>query len=406
MIKTFLFAAFPYIAIVLAVLGGLYRYFSHRFTYSSISSQLLENRWLFWGSVPWHYGIILILLAHLGTGLFPFFAASVLGNPVTLVVFELIGMALALFTIFGLIVLIVRRLPLDSLARSVTSKMDWILLLFLLTQVTTGFAVALFGRWGSLWYLRTAAPWFWSLFEFQPEISSVASLPGWVQFHMIFGWAVILLFPFTRLVHIFTVPITYLWRPYQVVIWNRAPSRRQLLAATQTQTAGSDPPGDDPPQEDDRRHFLSLFGIVFGAFGVLLVAVPSAWFLIGGLRKPPRVWRSVGNVDSFKIGTTVKVAFLDPSPLPWAGVTARTAAWLRRESADRFIAFSVDCTHLGCPVRWLPEADLFMCPCHGGVYYGSGKVASGPPPRPLVTYPVRIRNGAVEILTSPLPITS
>ncbi len=90
--------------------------------------------------------------------------------------------------------------------------------------------------------------------------------------------------------------------------------------------------------------------------------------------------------------------------VPWSGVTARTAAWLRREADDRFIAFAINCTHLGCPVRWLPDADLFMCPCHGGVFYGDGRVASGPPGRPLARYEVRVRGGVVEILASPLPI--
>jgi menaquinol-cytochrome c reductase iron-sulfur subunit len=104
------------------------------------------------------------------------------------------------------------------------------------------------------------------------------------------------------------------------------------------------------------------------------------------------------------VGSTVKVDFPDPSPLPWSGVTARTAAWLRRKSDTDFVAFSINCTHLGCPVRWLPDADLFMCPCHGGVFYNNGGVASGPPPKPLVRYPVRVQNGMVEILTSPLPI--
>lgn len=102
----------------------------------------------------------------------------------------------------------------------------------------------------------------------------------------------------------------------------------------------------------------------------------------------------------------MKVAFLDPSPLPWSGVTARAAAWLRREGTQQFLAFSVDCTHLGCPVRWLPDANLFMCPCHGGVFYANGTVASGPPPKPLTQYPVRVQNGMVQILTSPLPITT
>jgi menaquinol-cytochrome c reductase iron-sulfur subunit len=134
-------------------------------------------------------------------------------------------------------------------------------------------------------------------------------------------------------------------------------------------------------------------------------AVPMIGFILGPLiRRVPSAWRSVGQADSFAIGKTVVVRYDDSSELPWAGVTARTAAWLRRESADEFIAFSINCTHLGCPVRWLPEADLFMCPCHGGVYYKNGEVAAGPPPRPLTRYPVRVRNGEVEILTQPIPI--
>ncbi len=157
------------------------------------------------------------------------------------------------------------------------------------------------------------------------------------------------------------------------------------------------------PDQGGRRRFLSRVGIVAGAIAAALVAVPSGLFLIG-LRRTPRVWRNVGSVDDFQIGSTVEVAFEDPSPLPWSGVTARTAAWLRRVSGAEFVAFSVDCTHLGCPVRWLADAELFMCPCHGGVFYRDGRVASGPPPRPLTRYPVRVRRGIVEILASPLPI--
>lgn len=158
------------------------------------------------------------------------------------------------------------------------------------------------------------------------------------------------------------------------------------------------------PVESSRRRFLSRLSITFGTLAAAIVALPSIGFLLG-LRKRPMVWRTVGMADDFRVGTTVEVRFLDPSPLPWAGVTAETAAWLRRIDAEQFKAFSVDCTHLGCPVRWLQTADLFMCPCHGGVFYADGRVASGPPPRPLTTYPVRVQDGQIQILTSPLPIT-
>lgn len=162
---------------------------------------------------------------------------------------------------------------------------------------------------------------------------------------------------------------------------------------------------ENQPAETSRRRFLSRLSIAAGSIAGVIVAVPSIAFLLG-LRKVPHVWRTVGKLEEFQVGSTVKVAFLDPSPLPWSGVTARTAAWLRRENAEQFIAFSVVCTHLGCPVRWLADANLFMCPCHGGVYYGNGTVASGPPPKPLTQYPVRIQGGMVQILTSPLPITT
>lgn len=157
------------------------------------------------------------------------------------------------------------------------------------------------------------------------------------------------------------------------------------------------------PEDGARRRFLARLSIAAGAVAAALVAVPGGLFLLG-LRRAPQAWRTVGRLDAFEVGKTVEVSFLDPSPLPWTGVTARTAAWLRRVGEQEFIAFSVHCTHLGCPVRWLQDAELFMCPCHGGVFYEDGRVASGPPPRPLVRYPVRVRAGAVEILTSPVPI--
>jgi menaquinol-cytochrome c reductase iron-sulfur subunit len=154
-----------------------------------------------------------------------------------------------------------------------------------------------------------------------------------------------------------------------------------------------------------RRRFLSRVSIALSTAVAAVVGVPVVGFLLAPLaRKVPRQWRAVGQAGSFKVGETVSVTFDDASPLPWSGVTARTAAWLRRDDAESFTAFAVNCTHLGCPVRWLADAQLFLCPCHGGVYNGDGSVAAGPPPKPLPRYPVRVRDGRVEILTSPLPV--
>lgn len=166
------------------------------------------------------------------------------------------------------------------------------------------------------------------------------------------------------------------------------------------------PPG--PPEsaeEVSRRRFFIRLSVGVGACTAAGLGVPAIGFIVAPLiQREPEVWRTVGRVVDFKIGETTDVRYEDASPLPWAGVTARTAAWLRREGEADFIAFSIHCTHLGCPVRWLKDANLFMCPCHGGVYYQDGSVAAGPPQLPLSRYPVRVLEGAVQIQTAPLPI--
>jgi len=162
-----------------------------------------------------------------------------------------------------------------------------------------------------------------------------------------------------------------------------------------------------PPtaHEIARRQLLGKMSVGLGIACGAAVSVPGVGFVVAPLfRDTPREWRPVGKVDTFKVGETVNVVFMDASPLPWAGVTAKTSAWLRRESEETFVAFAVNCAHLGCPVRWMEQARLFMCPCHGGVYYEDGRVAAGPPPHPLTQYPVRIAAGQVEIRTDPIPI--
>lgn len=143
-----------------------------------------------------------------------------ISEPMRLYVLELIGLALALGTILGMVLLIARRLMLPRI-KAVTTWLDWLLLVVLLAQVSLGFWVALFYRWGSDWYLHTAVPWLMSLVTLNPQTQYVSSLPLVVQIHMLGGFVLVALFPFTRLVHMITFPLTYLWRPYQVVLWNR-----------------------------------------------------------------------------------------------------------------------------------------------------------------------------------------
>lgn len=219
MLETFLFGIFPYMAISIALVGSIWRYATNQFTFSSISSQFLEGRQLFWGSVLWHYGIIIILTGHLIGVIIPSWVKAFNGVPVRLYILEGTAFALALLLFAGLILLIFRRTT-NSFVRTVTSRMDIVLLLFLLLQVITGISIAIFHRWGSGWYVETATPYLWSLAKFAPKIEYMESLPLLLKIHAVDAFVLVALFPFTRLVHMVSIPFAYLWRPYQVVMWN------------------------------------------------------------------------------------------------------------------------------------------------------------------------------------------
>jgi menaquinol-cytochrome c reductase iron-sulfur subunit len=161
----------------------------------------------------------------------------------------------------------------------------------------------------------------------------------------------------------------------------------------------------DSPAVLSRRRFLNRITLAMSGLIGLVLSVPILAYLLSPLlNRAPASWVRVGRADQFPVGRTVQVAFEDPSPAAWAGQTARTSAWLRRTGEASFAAFAVNCTHLACPVNWLQDAGLFLCPCHGGVFYADGSVAGGPPPRPLHRYEVRVVDGEVQLLAGAIPI--
>lgn len=220
MFDLILFGIFPYVAVALALAVGSYRYLVDRYSWSSHSSQFLESRVLFWGSVPWHYAILLILLAHLLAVLFPSGWGVLLGRPVRLYFLEVTGIALGLSTVLAIVLLLVRRLT-DARLAAVTTRIDWAVLALLLLQVATGVYIAFTLRWGGVWYVHTATPWLRSLLILQPEVQYLAVLPTVVKLHAFNAFLLVALLPFSRLVHALSVPLGYLARPYQVVVWYR-----------------------------------------------------------------------------------------------------------------------------------------------------------------------------------------
>lgn len=215
-----LFGVFPYVAMTLAIGVGIYRYGFDRYSYSSQSSQFLENRALFWGSIPWHYAILLILIAHFLAFLFPVSWGALLGSPLRLVFLEVTGIALGITTLIALAILIFRRIGNPRIS-AVTTSIDWLLFAALLLQVATGVYIAIGLRWGGAWYVHSVSPWLWSLVKLNPQIEYLTSLPGIVQLHAFNAFFLVAIFPFSRLVHVVSVPLGYLGRPYQVVIWYR-----------------------------------------------------------------------------------------------------------------------------------------------------------------------------------------
>jgi menaquinol-cytochrome c reductase iron-sulfur subunit len=157
-----------------------------------------------------------------------------------------------------------------------------------------------------------------------------------------------------------------------------------------------------------RRSMLVKLGLLLNGVVALLVAIPVVRYLLSPLRSDNdyRKWIAVGSVDQFKDGETALISYINPSTNPWDGETRNIPAYVQRVSATAFTVFAVNCTHLGCPVRWFAESQLFMCPCHGGVYYADGGRASGPPPRGLFTYPTKIEAGKLFIDAGQIPTLS
>ena len=219
-----LFSVLPYVALFTFLLVTIQRYRGQAFTYSSLSSQFLENQQHFYGLVPFHYGILVVLTGHVVAFLLPAELLWWNSRPLRLYVLEAAALVFGLLTLVGLIAIVTRRLNVSKV-RGVTTLADWIVLALLLVQVSGGVYVAIAYPWGSSWFAAIVAPYLWSLLALAPDLGAIAPLPVAVKLHIANAYLLILFFPFTRLVHILVVPNPYLWRRPQVVRWyRRAPS--------------------------------------------------------------------------------------------------------------------------------------------------------------------------------------
>ncbi len=218
-LQVFLFLIFPYLSILIFLFGSIVRYRSTGFKVTSLSSQFLEGKKLFWGSQPFHWGLLVLFTGHLIAFLFPSSIILWNGSPVRLLILEGTSFVFGLSVLFGLFMLIRRRLTSKRLL-VVSNNMDLLVYVVLLVQVISGLSVAYFLRWGSSWFASVLTPYLYSIFLFNPDIAAVSALPWLIQIHIFSAFFIVALIPFTRFMHFLVAPIDYLWRSYQVVTWN------------------------------------------------------------------------------------------------------------------------------------------------------------------------------------------
>ncbi len=218
-LNTFLFVAFPYVAVMVFIFGVAYRYRQKGFTVSSLSSQFLEGKQLFWGTIPFHFGILVVFFGHLMAFLLP--QATLAWNriPLRLITLEVTAFIFGLSMLIGLVGLMYRRFT-NARIRAVTTPMDIVLEVLLLAQVGLGCWIALGFRWGSSWFAADLTPYLWSLVRLSPETAPVFALPWVIKLHIVGAFALVLIVPFSRLIHFVVAPLNYIVRPYQQVMWN------------------------------------------------------------------------------------------------------------------------------------------------------------------------------------------
>jgi len=222
-----LWVVVPYVSLTVFVVGHIWRYRYDKFGWTTRSSQLYENRLLRLGSPLFHFGILLVLLGHVGGLLVPegwTRAGGVSDEAYHLAAITLGGVS-GFCTVVGMAILIYRRRTVGPVF-SATTRMDKAMYALLAAVILLGLGTTLIANalGGGYDYRQTVAPWFRSIFYFQPEGQLMTVAPLGFQLHALAAFALFALWPFTRLVHVFSAPLGYLFRPY-IVYRSRDPSR-------------------------------------------------------------------------------------------------------------------------------------------------------------------------------------
>jgi nitrate reductase gamma subunit len=214
-----LWVVFPYLTLLVFVLGHVWRYRYDKFGWTTRSSQLYERRLLRVGSPLFHFGILVVLLGHIGGLVVPDWMTEAAGVSehayhVTAVV---LGTVAGVSTLGGLAILIYRRRTVGPVF-SATTRNDKLMYAVLTLVIVLGLAATVAANigGGGYDYRKTVAPWFRSVFSLQPDAGLMSGVPPLFQLHALSALTLFCVWPFTRLVHMLTAPVGYLTRPYIV----------------------------------------------------------------------------------------------------------------------------------------------------------------------------------------------
>lgn len=229
-----LWVVVPYVAIAVFIVGHVWRYRYDKFGWTTRSSQLYENRLLRLGSPLFHFGILLVALGHVGGLLIPESWTEAIGVSETTyhTVAVSLGVLAGVCTLAGAAILVYRRRTVGPVF-SATTRNDKIMYVLLVGTLVLGLGTTVLGNLTGdpHNYRESVSPWFRSIFYFQPQPELMAKAPLGFQLHALAAWALFAFWPFSRLVHVFSMPLGYLTRPYIVYrsrdtqLGSRAPRR-------------------------------------------------------------------------------------------------------------------------------------------------------------------------------------
>ncbi|HEX6918971.1 MAG TPA: respiratory nitrate reductase subunit gamma [Actinomycetes bacterium] len=218
--EVLLWVVAPYVTIAILVSGSIWRYRYDKFGWTTRSSQLYESRLLRIGSPLFHFGILVVVVGHIIGLVIPKSWTEAVGvsQDVYHVQAVALGTVAGLCTLVGVGILIYRRRTTGPVF-SVTTKNDKAMYVVLVAAIVAGLATTLLGA-GVVGdehnYRETVSPWFRSVFYLQPKGELMGDAPLSFQLHTLVGMLLFAVWPFTRLVHAFSAPVGYLFRPYVV----------------------------------------------------------------------------------------------------------------------------------------------------------------------------------------------